>query len=168
MGLGLDLSGADTAGFEALPAGTYNAVVEEAEMEETQGGENAKLPAGTPMIAVTFKVTDDEEVTVERDGQKKTFSTKDRRAWRRYIIAPAKVNGKAYEHKAKMDGILVRFLTGIGYNAEEVTSGDFNLDVEDFTGRECRIVLGIREYEGNLQNEVKGVKPVGSKAGSLI
>lgn len=142
----LDLSGADTTGFDPIPAGTYAATVFKADMKETKGGENAKLPAGTKMINVQFRISDEEEYV-------------NRRVFRQYVIAPAKVDGKKYEHKAMMDGMLARFFESIGYSMEEITSGNFNMDLGDFAGRECRVTLKIVTYNGEQKNEVTGVKP---------
>jgi len=161
----LDLTGADTTQpeFVPLPAGSYDAVVFEAEWQETKGG--GKLPAGTPMLSIQYKITDER------------LEGKDRRAFDRYIIAPAKVDGKKYEHKAKMDGMLVRFLEAVGYSQNEVMTEGFDLDVDDLGGRECVVTLGIESYPSNetgedgepivkKRNVVKGVKKAGSKTGS--
>ena len=72
-----------------------------------------------------------------------------------------------------MDGMLARFFIAIGYDEAEVLSGEFDPDYEDMIGRECRVVVGQREWpkdSGEMQNNVKGVKPVGSDspAGSLV
>jgi Protein of unknown function (DUF669) len=148
MGL-LDLSGADTSGFDAMPAGIYDAEVYEITMKETKGGETSKLPAGTPMLNVQFRITDEEY--------------ENRRQFKTYVIAPEKIGGKKYEHKAKMDGILARFFIAIGCDEEEVTSGQFEPDFEELKGNPCRITLKQREYNGELQNEVTGVRPIGDE-----
>jgi hypothetical protein len=146
MGL-LNLSDADDSGFDALPAGSYDAEVYEVTMKETKGSDGAKLPAGTPMLNVQFRITDEEY--------------ENRRVFRTYIIAPEKIGNKKYEHKAKMDGMLVRFFLAIGYTPDEVKDeGGFDPDFEDMKGRACRVVLGQKEYNGEIQNEVKGVKNV--------
>lgn len=162
----LNLSGADTSvpEFEPLAPGSYNAAVLEAKWEETKGG--GKLPAGTPMLSIQYKITDER------------LEGKDRRAFDRYINAPAKIDGKAYEHKAKMDGMLVRFLVAIGYDKDEVMGGKFELDVDDLGGRECVVTLGVEKYTSNdideetgenivkKRNTVKGVKKAGSATGA--
>ncbi len=145
MGL-LDLSGADTSGFEAIPAGTYPAEIHEVAMKETKGGENAKLPAGTPYINVQYRITDPEY--------------DNRRVFGKYIIAPAKVDGKKYEAKAKMDGMLARFFIALGYEEDEVTSGTFEPDLEDLVGRACKVTVKQRDYQGEMQNDVTGVRPL--------
>lgn len=144
-GLNLNLKDADLKGFDALPAGTYDAIVYEATMGETKGGENSKLPAGTPFVNVQFKI----------DGGEYD----NRRVFTRYIIAPAKIDGKVYEHKKMMDGMLAKFFIAIGYSENEVTGGSFAPDLEDLAGRECAISLKTRDYNGALQNDVSAVKP---------
>lgn len=156
-GMALDLTGADTSGFDAMDAGTYDAVVFKAEMQETKGGPNAKLPAGTPKLNIQFKITEGGE-----DG--KYFN---RRQFTSYTFPPADYDK---DKAAKMKGMLVRFLVAIGYEEKKVTAGKFNLDVEDLTGRECRIVVAKKpKYQGEpgeMDNEVKGVKAPGSGGSS--
>lgn len=164
MGKVLDLSGADTSGgdFPALPAGGYETSITNAEWVETRGSETAKLPGGTPMLNVEFTCTEEEE----HSGRK---------FWRSYVQAPAKVNGKKNENKAKTDGMLVRFIaTALELDEEEVTSGEFSLDVEDLIGRKVKVIVGRElkqgRHEGDdgigdpFRNEVKGVKAAGSSA----
>jgi len=156
--MGLNLAGADLKGFEAIPADTYDCAVQEVTMTEIKG-EVGNLPKGTPGINVQFRV-----VGGEYDN---------RRVFNTYWIAPAKIGGKAYDKKKMMDGMLAKFFVAIGFDEAEVTSGDFDPDFEDLVGRECRVVVGQREWpkdSGDMQNNVKNVKAVGSgaTASSLI
>ena len=155
----LDLSGAEGGEFELIKSDTYSCEIARAEVREIKNQDGkGKLPAGTPMWAIGFRIDEGEY--------------ENRWVWRNYIIAPAKIKGKAYEHKAKMDGMLVRFLTDIGYDPEEVTSGSFEADVQDFEGRRCRVTVGQRSWkdpdtgETNVDNEVKGTKPLQAGAES--
>lgn len=150
MALKLNLSSATEGGdFDPLPADTYPARVFAAEMRETKGG--GKLPAGTPMINVQFQITGDKY--------------NNRRVFRSFAIAP-----DGYENKDKMDGILYSFLKALGYESEELKSDDFELDLDDLSGRECSVVVGQREYEGTIQNEVRAVRPAkeGDTSGLLL
>lgn len=151
----LDLSGADAGGFEAIPSGTYDCVVQEAEWQETKGGQDAKLPAGTPRLNVQFKVIQE----FAKDGTK----VLNRRLFNGYTIPPADYD---VEKSARMKGMMVNFLKAVGYDEKQITSGKFKLDVTDLTGRECRVVVGQKpKYNGEpgeMDNEVRGVKPVGS------
>src|SRR5436305_15185672 len=81
MGKNLHLSGAqESSGFDAVPAGWYRATVFEVSMKETKGSEGAKLPAGTAMINVKFQISEGEH--------------ENRRMFRSYVIAPAKMKDK--------------------------------------------------------------------------
>lgn len=148
-GLVLNLTGADTSAgeFEAMKPGTYEAVVFEADMVEVEG-ESGKLPKGTPGINVQFMVTQEPYIN--------------RRAFNRYWLAP-----DTAEKADKIKGIFVNFLSALGYDKDEVMSGNFNLDLEDLVGKECRITVGrkerIRDGEGTgiFDNNVLSVKPAG-------
>lgn len=142
MGLALNLAGADKGGFEAIPSGTYDSAVQEVTMTETKS-EDGALPKGTPGLNVQFRV-----VGGDYDN---------RRLFNTYWIAP-----KKYEKKAMMDGMLARFLIALGFDEETVLSGTFEPELDEIVGLECRLVVGQREYLGEMQNTVKNVKPVGS------
>lgn len=156
--MGLNLAGADIKGFDAIPADTYDCAVQ-AVTDIAIKGESGNLPKGTPGLSVQFRV-----VGGEFDN---------RRLFNNYWIAPAKIAGKAYDKKKMMDGMLAKFFIAIGYTEEEVTGGDFDPEYDDMIGRECRVVVGQKEYppnSGDMQNTVKNVKPVsdGETANSLI
>jgi hypothetical protein len=155
----LNLTGADmSAGdFDPIPSGTYPATVTRFEENFTKGGEDAKLPAGTAMFNVGFCIN---EGTTDKEGN----NVGGRWVWRNYIVAPAKVDGKPYEHKKRMDGQLARFFTAVGYTDEQVTSGDFAVDADDIVGRECAVVVQKyhNSYKDEMDNKVNGVKPIGS------
>lgn len=175
----INLSNADTTGgdFTPLKPGTYPATIFEAEWGELQGGPGKVLPKGTPFINVQFKVDTTEAVDIEG----KELNGSDRRVFTRYNIAPEKIGNKKYEHKEKMDGMLVRFLTAIGYESDQVMHEDgYDPDLEDFGGRECSVVLAVEEYLPNdpdyddndepikkRRNVVKGVKKAGAGRGAV-
>lgn len=153
----LDLSGADTSGFDAMPSGRYRCSIFSAEMTETKGSESSKLPAGTPMIKVQwqvhFNVNDPEDAQYEN-----------RRLFSNYSIPPA-----GYENEAKLKGMLVRFLVALGYEESEVTGKKFNLDIEDLVGKDADVTVGQKpDYHDPevMTNDVKGVRPAGSSAAS--
>lgn len=154
----LDLSQADSGGFDALDTGTYPASVFNVEWRATKGGPQAKLPKDTPMIAVQFRVSAEPYVN--------------RRVFRQYVIAPARLDdGSVNENKSKSDGILAKFLEDIGYPADVVKSGDFQINFEDMAGRECRVSVkkklkynyvpteGQEPESDDYDNEVTGTKP---------
>lgn len=156
-GLSLDLSGATESKFDALPAAWYRGVIFDVEQKATKGGPTAKLPVGTPMLNVQFKITEGE--------------FENRRVFRSYVIAPDKIDKKPYEHKATMDGILYSFLKAAGFDPDEIKSGNFTLDFDEMKGRSVRVKLAqvakkdssgsvVTDENGNpeMANEVKDVK----------
>lgn len=183
--MSINLSGADTSTPKFIPvrAGTYDATIFEATWGELQGGPTAKLPKGTQYINVQFKLDLSDDAT---DVEGKSLAGADRRVFNRYILAPEKIGNKAYEHKAKMDGMLVRFLEAIGYDKDEVMSEKgFDPDLADFAGRTCAVIVNVESYVPNdpeyddndepikaQRNTVKGVKAgtatSGRKAGALL
>jgi hypothetical protein len=146
----LDLSGADTSGFEALPTGSYECTVYEAEMTEVRGG--GKLPSGTPMVKVQFRVKDGEE----HAGHP---------IWTNYPLPD-----KNYENHAKTVGNFVNFLVALGYDAAKIKSKGFDTkNLSEIEGKECVVRVTREEYpkdSGDYTNRVKGVKPAGSAAAS--
>ena len=158
MATPLDLSGADTSGFDPMPSGRYHCSVYEATMKETKDSPTAKLPPGTPMIAIQWQVHS------RVDNPSDDANYENRRLFSNYVIPP-----KGYENEAKLKGMLVRFLVALGVGDEsEVTDKKFSLDLEDLVGREAEVTVGQQPAyggaEGEMQNMVKGVRPVGSGA----
>jgi hypothetical protein len=153
----LNLSDADLAGFEPLEPGRYNAEVFEITMDAVKNTSGTgKMPAGTPMVKVQFKLTNNEIESLEN-----------RRVFTQFVIPPPEYDkAKA----SKMKGMLARFFIATG-DAEEVVLGEhFDPDFEDYKGRPVVVVLGKeprKDREGNTvdgewNNPVKGIKPAGS------
>lgn len=154
----LNLSDADTKGFEAIEAGRYNAEIFEMKMDAVKNASGkGVMPAGTPMVKVQFKLTDE--------------GVNNRRVFAQYIIPPADYDK---DKAAKIKGMFVRFLTAIGEDEAKVKSAKYDPDFEDFIGRECVVVVGKepkKDQSGNIvdgeyNNPVKGVKEAGTLAGS--
>ena len=151
----LDLSGADTSGFDAIPSGRYFCSVFKAEMRETKGGENAKVPAGTPLINIQWQVH-------HPVGEPENAEYENRRVFSSYVVPP-KEHDK--EKAAKMKGMIVRLLVALGYEESEVTDKKFDLDLEDLVGRDADVTVGQRPSYNDpevQENVVKGVRPAGS------
>jgi hypothetical protein len=147
----LDLSGADTSGFEALPTSSYDCTVYEVEMTETRGGAGAKLPTGTPMVKVQFRIKDGEE----HAGHP---------FWTNFPLPD-----KTYENAGKTLGNFVNFLSALGEDADKVKTKGFDLNkLSSLQGRECVVRVTREEWpkdSGDFVNRVKGVKPAGSPKG---
>jgi hypothetical protein len=161
----LDLTGADTSGFEPVPSGLYKAAVWEAEWRQVKN-EGGKTPVGTPMLNVQFKL-------LEKVGQP-DLDVENRRVFTSYVIPPATHDPKA---AARMKGMLLSFFKNLGYDEAKLTgSKGFNPDLEDMKGKEIALLLGIKpedtERGYSAQNVVKGTKPIdsvgtGSSAGLI-
>lgn len=151
MGLNLNrLKGADAKGFDAIPANQYDAIVYEAKHVEVKEGSEGSLPPGTPGIKLQFKI----------DGG----DYDNRRVFTNLWLAP-----DGHEKKQVMDNILAAALVAMGFDEQEVTSGKLKLEYEDFAGREVRISVGTKPYNGQIQNEVKAIRPRATEtAGSAL
>lgn len=153
----LDLSNADTSGFAPIDAGRYNATVFEIKMDAVKNPDGTgKMPAGTPMMKVQFKVNEPQV-----DGK---VIDQDRRVFTQFVIPP-----KGYDQKKAntMNGMVASFFIATGDDEAKVKSPKFNPDFEDYIGREVVVVVSKEEYpkdSGEFQNRVKGVK----KAGTLV
>jgi hypothetical protein len=183
----LNLADADTSGFGAIPGGTYDAEIFAAKMEATKGptenNPNPKLPKGTPMINVQFKIVGGpvpEDAPADKQADYgEGYIYHNRRVFRTFVIPPEKINGKKYDNAARMKGILVRFLQAAGYSDEELGSEEFDLNVEDLASRPVSVVVAMKVKYGlnteaddfdsndpeNYDNEVTGVKPPRVTAG---
>jgi hypothetical protein len=139
----LDLSDADTSGFDPIPAATYKCEIVNAKWEKT--GPNGKMGADVPQLNVQFRVIDNEQY-------------ENRRVFNRYTPAPP----ADYDSDAskRMKGMFVNFLVALGYDKDEIMGGNFNLDIDDLVSRECFVTVGIRPAKDGYeaQNQVRGVK----------
>jgi hypothetical protein len=155
----LDLSNADTSGFAPIDAGRYNATIHEIKMDAVKNTDGTgKLPAGTPMMKVQFKV-----LNPVLDGKE---IEQDRRVFTQFVIPP-----KDYDKKkaSTMQGMLASFFIASGDDEAKVKSPKFNPDFEDYIGREVVVIISKEEYpkgSGEFQNRVKGVKKAGTLVGS--
>jgi hypothetical protein len=153
----LDLSGADTSGFEAIDAGSYNATVFEVELVETSG--QGKLPQGVPMAKVQFAIQDD-------------GPAKNRRIFNNYPLP----NNEQSENASIMQGNFVKFLTALGEDEKKIKTKGFDLSsLEDLVGKPCVIKVAKEVYKRDpadeetwqMTNPVKSVKPAGSPVGTV-
>lgn len=157
----LNLGDADLKGFEALDAGRYDAEVFEIKWDATKGGENAKLPAGTPLMKVQLRVLEPKIDDVVLD--------QDRRVFTQFAIPPADYDKKK---RSVMTGMVARFFIAIGEDEKKVVSAKFSPDFDELKGRPCVVVLsrkqkyGTKPEDNEWENEVKSVKPAGAGTGT--
>jgi Predicted membrane protein len=125
---------ADDAGFGVIPAGEYEAIVKSAEKKTTGTGKDK--------IAVRFSVTGGPS-----EG-KSVFND--------FVISPD--NGTAL-------GFFFRHMKALGLGPDYfATNPDLTKVAADLVGRNCVVVVGIRQWNEEDRNEIKGIKPSGSAA----
>lgn len=156
FGGALDLSDANTKGFDPLDSGTYDCELFEYEWAETKGGEGSKMPGGTPMLKLQFRVIEEQ--------------FENRRLFDQFVIPPADYDK---EKAATMKGMLVRFLTAMGLDESDVTTKKFNLNetLDNLVGEPVRCTVGQEEQKvgvnaGRINNPIKGYKSAGESEDS--
>jgi len=128
---------ADDAGFGVIPAGEYEAVVKTAEHKKTGTGKDK--------IAVRFSVT-----SGPSEG-KSVFND--------FVISPD--NGTAL-------GFFFRHMKALGLGPDYfATNPDLGKVAGDLVGRNCVVVVGIRQWNEEDRNEIKGIKPSGAVAPAM-
>lgn len=151
----LDMTGADeSAGsFVAFAAGNYNAHVADVEWRRTKAdpGPNAKLPGNTPFLNISFAIDDDED----SEGMK----IKNRRVFYKVFVAP-----ESHEKVSYWRGIMLNTLLALDYDRKDIEKKGFKIDLEDMKGRTCVVSVSRspNDYKGGeLDNDVRGIKPAG-------
>lgn len=132
----LNLSDADTSGFEPIPSGTeLKAEVFDASWTKIKN-EGGKMALDTPGLKIQAKVL--------ADGEGSQY-------YNRRVFTNFWIPGADYAEKdkaAKMKGMLVNFLVAIGYTKEEVMGGSFDLSKEleedNLQGREFILRVGVQ------------------------
>lgn len=142
-GMVFDLSGVEeSVGFEVMPKGTYDAVVDEFDFGESK--------AGNPMITVKYAIT-----TPEYEN--------------RVIFDYMVLSGDGAKFGlGKLKKFLLRVCPEV--NISQFDPQQFS-DLGTGVGRLCRLVIGIRtqksgEYKGEKQNNVKDI--LAPEEGSFI
>lgn len=147
--MALDLSSYEKVEFDPIPNGRYHCRIDKVEMKYTKGNaDGSGLPAGTGFWNVMWRVVSPEEYE-----NRVVFQPV-------FIIDKSTIKAGYDEGKAKkMKGNMVAFLEGIGYDLDEITSGSFEPNTDDFQDREALLVVGTRQSEGyDPQNTVRSVK----------
>lgn len=121
---------ADDAGFSVIAAGVYNCTVKTAETKKTGTGKDK--------IAVRFTINDGPS------AGKSVFND--------FIISPE--NGTAL-------GFFFRHMKALGLGSEYfATKPALSKVATDLVGKVCQVDVGIRVWNEEERNEVKGVKPL--------
>jgi len=135
MSIKINLKDVNLSNYEPLPVGTYDAKITGGEMRETSG--NGKLPAGTPMINWEFTLQDADKLT-------------GRKIWTNTVI-----------HETTLF-TLKQLLISTGQFTEDDMDGELDFEISDIIGSDVAIVVAQREYNGNVVNDIKKIKSIGS------
>lgn len=160
----LNLAGADTnMTFDPIPSGWYPATIVKFEERFTKGGEDKALPGGTPMINFHFKI---KEGTVAIDSEGKEIQVGGKYQFRQFIVPPAKIAGKPYEHYKSMMSQLATFFSKCGFDNKKVTSPDGFDWKDEIVGCEIgiKVKLYFNKFKNEEDNDVTGFKPIGDIA----
>jgi hypothetical protein len=81
--------------------------------------------------------------------------------WQFAVVGGEHENRKLYQHTVITEQGLPRLKKLLLRLAPEMDLSQFNprTDPQKLVGRPCRIVVGVRPYQGEIRNEVKDVQP---------
>lgn len=153
----LNLGDADLKGFDPLDPGRYDAEVFEIKWDATKNPDG-KLPVGSPLMKIQFKV-----LNPMIDG---VVIDQDRRVFTQYAVPPLDYDPKK---RSVMTGMIARFFIALGLDEKKVVSAKFDPDFDELKGTPCTVTLGKKEYpvgSGEYQNEVKKVSKAGEAVGT--
>lgn len=126
------LQDAKSASFEALPNGDYDVEVEKAD--------SVIAGSGRPMIKATFKVI------VGPHTNRKVINNF-------VLVVDNPTALSIFFRNMKCFGLTEDFFASLG------AAGTLDPVAQAMVGRRVRLQLGQREWNGEMRNEVKGVKP---------
>ena len=131
MALNFNFAEVESSSFAHIKPGVYHAAIFEAETKESQSSE-------FDYISVQFKMLEGQDA----EGN----NAINRRVWGNYSFSP----------KALFR--LKSLLLAAGYEEAEINDPEFTFEPADLVGKVVRVTLGVRTYEGEKQNTVKGEK----------
>lgn len=142
----VDLSGTQGS-FDVLPAGRYLSKLTDAEVRTA--GPNAKHE-GSEYINWEFTVIDGE--------------FEDRKLWNNTPWSHGSCDCGDWKSGSLFGLKAILKSSGI-WDDEELDSPEFDFEMNDVIGADFTLVVGVRQYQGDDQNDVKKVKPASEYAG---
>jgi len=124
--------------FDPVPAGTYRVSVDRAEERESANG--------NPGIMWLFKISEVQSLRQINEDQEQ-------------FINRTVVHGTALTESSLWN--IFRTLIALGDDPDTVKSGELDLDLDEYIGRECVIDVGIQEYppeSGTMTNRVNNLR----------
>ena len=143
----VDLSGTQGT-FDVLPAAKYEAKLSDGEVREA--GPNAKHP-GSEYINWEFTVSEG-----DYDGRK---------LWTNTPFSHGSCDCGDWKVGSLFSLKNILKSSGI-WSDEELDSPEFDFEINDVIGSDFTLVVAIRQYQGDDQNDIKRVKPGGQAGGN--
>jgi hypothetical protein len=140
VNFGQILKDAKSASFEALPIGDYDV--------ETEKSEAVQSSNGRPMIKTTFKVI------VGPHTNRKVMNNF-------VLVVDNPVALAIFFRNMKCFGLEDNFFAALG------DQGSLDVVANAMVGKRVRLTLGQREWQGEMRNEVKQVKPYTGAPGGM-
>jgi hypothetical protein len=140
VNFGQILKDAKSASFEALPIGDYDV--------ETEKSEAVQSSNGRPMIKTTFKVI------VGPHTNRKVMNNF-------VLVVDNPVALAIFFRNMKCFGLEDNFFAALG------DQGSLDVVANAMIGKRVRLTLGQREWQGEMRNEVKQVKPYTGAPGGM-
>lgn len=138
----VDLSGTQGS-FDVLPAGRYQAKLSDGEIRIA--GDQAKH-TGSEYINWEFTVTEGE------------FT--DRKLWQNTPWSHGSCDCDDWKSGSLFGLKAILASSGI-WTTEELDGDEFDFEINDVIGSDFTLVVAVRQYQGDDQNDIKKVKPAG-------
>lgn len=151
----VDLSGVQDGVFDAIPSGRYQAKLTDGEIRESKS--SAKHP-GAEYISWEFTVLDG-----DYEGRK---------LWQVTSLNHGSCSCKNWKEDSLFGLKAVLSSSGI-WTTEELNNEEFDFEINDIIGTDFTLIVAIKQYQGEDQNDVKRVKPAslvgdGSQSAALL
>jgi len=144
------LKGQELMTFEALPAGTYRVSVDRAEERNSNA-------SGEANIMWLFRVTD---VIATNQPHEDASS----------LVGRTLVHGTSLQESALWN--IFRTLIALGDHPDDLQVDDLDIDLDDYPGKECVVMVTQREYpanSGTMTNNVQNMRALSEEeAGALV
>ena len=152
----VDLSGIQDGAFDVIPSGRYQAKLSDGEIRESKS--SAKHP-GAEYISWEFTVLDG-----EFEGRK---------LWQITSLSHGTCDCSDWKDSS-LFGLKAILSASQIWTTEELASEEFDFEINDIIGTDFTLIVAIRQYQGEDQNDVKRVKPFaplvsdGSQSATLL
>lgn len=131
----VNLKNQEIRNFETIPNGVYRVEVDRCEERQSAANE--------PNIFFLFKTTD--VLTLRQPNENQEG-----------LVGRTVMHGCSLQEKALWN--LYRTLIALGGDPGEIDDESYELDVDEWVGKECVITVGSKVYQGQNQNQVLNLR----------